>query len=576
MPQLRSKQILGDEPINPKDLTTKEYVDSKSNTLSVEDENSIQSGITNINFIGIDVLPTDGKTGSVDIWIPKPIYASTFNENDDLVIDYQLTDRHIASPTTEGNPYNIGDWVGNSVHPTLNKNTNSISYITTDFFSISLNSTFDAIIFDANGVDILAQHTITLNGNTVISLNNIIIIVSDWIDDSDRFKAKIEVIFNINNILPNGGRFKTSLIHTDKQIHSYNSEDIFLDNESLTSTFSGLLELDLGTNVVTKTLSGIEYYSTGTEWEISLTGINNINSNTYPLTKQITITDNNLSISSELQLSKTDFIGWTNLYNVDNLSYVNTKWKLDNINQSNWNFNTNNINTVNITAKIFDWGSVAVDIITSNNYNILVDTLVDNTVKRKVEIFRSESDSTYPRLESDLTTVWDSSLSLIDNDGLQIINNQLVYPTADFSIFNTNGNTQLNYSSLSGTRQYNRFFESNGASVSNGILKLSDHNITEDDLLNNDVIFEISIDNGSSWFILNEQYTPLNVGDRTGIRVELMAYGLDYTSDGYLKFTLQGLTTKSLFLKIIFNESARDNNKHIGYIEFTSGNWDVV
>jgi len=230
MTQLRSKQILGDDPIAPKDLTTKEYVDNENinNRLSVEDENSVQSGITIINFIGVDVLPTAGVIGSVDIWIPRPIYVDFFNDNDSLSKSYQLTDRHIATPTTEGNPYNIGDWVGNTIHPTLPKVVNNISYVTPDFFSITFGSTFDVILYDADGVTILAQHTIPLNGNIVQSVNNITIIVTEWSSYSDKFKAKIEVVINIGGILPTGGRFSISLVHNNNGVdYSFTENDIF-------------------------------------------------------------------------------------------------------------------------------------------------------------------------------------------------------------------------------------------------------------------------------------------------------------------------------------------------------------
>jgi len=338
--------------------------------------------------------------------------------------------------------------------------------------------------------------------------------------------------------------------------------------------------MTLGTTVVTKSLSGVEYYTIGTEWGVSLTGINNININSYPLAEQVSIIDNNFSISSVINIIGSGFTGWSVLYNTTGLSYSKLDWEIDTINESNWNFSTENINTVNITASVYDWdGNVPVDTIMSANYDILIDTFEDNTIKRKVEEFREENDTTYPRLESDLSTTWDSSTTLLTidgNTGLQVINDRLVYPESDFSGFITDSNPQPNYTTLNGIRSYYRFFETNGASVSNGIIKLADNNITEADLLNDDVTFDLSIDNVISWFIINEQYTPLNTGDGTGIRIETMSYGLDNGGDDLIKFALQGLTTKSLYLRISFNESARDNNKYIGYVEFTSGNWDVV
>jgi len=590
MPQIRSKQVLGATPINPNDIVNKKYVDdliasggTGGGAVNIEDEGVlVLSGATILNFIGVDVRAQNegGTSKRVNIYIPPPAYSSHFNTSDGItdatISPVSTTTRYIALPTSSGNPYDIGTWVGGETHTTI-RNSISPNYSTAGTFSIyDLTTTFTATVFGANGTTPLATYTVPLTADDTSTSNNITISVSNFGVDADRYKANISITINISAIIVQGGRFSVTLTHNNSTngTYTFTQNNIFRDTETLTAGITGTLTV-LEENPVIKQISGVYFYTLNSEWHVNLTGINNLNSRTYPTSQQVRIEDNDLIFTDEtLNIhgeggSYDTFVGgtWTEQHDTTGAEYDKLDWITNQINQTNWNHGTGTIDTPRASGTVYDWTTgVSVN---SPTYNYIIDTFVDLS-DRNSEMFRSED----LRLESDLSTPWDSTTSLGSTDsgtGLQVLGDRLVYPQYNFSSYDPMAPTQPSYTGYSGDKYYYRKFDTNGANVSSGVIQFSDYNLTEADLAN--IEFEISVD-GLNWYTLSSQYIGGVLVNGAGCRVDILEYGLGVgtTNPNSLKFTLgQGGSSTYVYLKITFNSSA--SGKYIGGIDFVEGNW---
>jgi hypothetical protein len=556
----------------------------ESSSITIEDEyNEVLSGVTVINFVGVDVRAQSsisGTTRRVNVYIPAPSYVSHFNTTDGTttatVPSISTTNRYVALPTSEGNPYKIGNWTGGTTHPTIRSSVSTLSYSCINFSIYNLLTAFSVIVYDADGTTSIASHTIiNINGNSTQSSNNITITVSGWAPDTDRYKASINVSIGIGSILPSGGRFSIRLAHSNGSDGTYifTQNNIFRDSESLNISIPGTLTI-LPEVPVIKQISGVYSYTIGSQWHVNLPSINNLNSISYPTTQQLRIENTNLFINTVINVNGEggiyDIFGasWNRQFNVSNTEYDKLDWTTDLPNNTNWNHTTGTINTNFGTATAYDWTSISP--ITSVYYNYLIDTLTDLS-DRNSEMFRSET----LRLQSNLSTPWDSTVNLSTTDGLQVLSDRLVYPKYNFTAYLPIGTTtQPNYSGLNGTKYYYRTFTTNGFDVSNGRILFSDYNITEADLSSNDVRFDISINSGVSWYSLNSQYIGGVLSNGSGCRVDSAEYGLGVgtINSSSLKFTLgSGGFSKYINLRITFTNSA--SSKYIGGIDLTDNNW---
>lgn len=595
MPRIRSKQIYADAlPVNNYDVVNKEYLDmvlsgaTSGSTLTIQDEGLfVSSGVTTLNFIGDTVRAMPG-IGRVDVYIPAPNYVSHFNTNDGTT-DARISDnitttlRYIATPTSEGNPYSIGNWTSGNTYSTIRNSVGTLIFSTLEDFSLyNSATTINVQLLSATQTEIVS-HSMVIAESGSTNSNGITITITDWQPDSNRFKAKLQVSILLSGILPQGGRFSVVITHDNggDGIYTFNLLDIFRDSESLTANLdTSVVTLAEGNSVVTKYISGVQYYTLNTQWFVSVNNINNLNSRTYPTTQQLNIDENNLFISSSINVhglggSYEMFTsGWTSMHDNTGANYTKNNWTTNQINQSNWNHSTGSINSNNVIGRVYDWSQV--DSATSINYNFLIDTY-QNISGRNSELFMGENTVGYPRLKSDYVTPWDSNESLLLNDGLQVISDRLTYPQFNFELYNPDMSNQPNYSGVTGNRTYCRKFETNGNFVSNGVITFGDHNIhniTESDLTNGYVTFRLSKDSGLTWYTLNSPYIGGVLVDGSGCRVNSMEYGLGVgiINSSALAFTMgSGAFTKSLLLEIIFTYNAR--NKYIGQVDFTEGNW---
>ena len=570
-------------------------------TLTIEDEgDEVLSGVTHINFIGVDVKAQDASGSGVkrvNVYIPPPEYASNFNTTNGTtnanVGNVSTTPRYVALPDSEGNPYNVGvnGWEtgGPPAKPTIRNSFSNITYSTPQEFSIyeEDTTTFEVVVFDADGDTPLRTHQITITGNTSQTSNDITINITDFDVDADRFKARVQVIIAIADILPEGGRFTVRLTHDNiEDEYVKNQVDIFRDSEPFNAEFGVGAELTvLPEDPVIKQLSGVYFYTNGSQWRVDLDEINNLNSRSYPTSQQVIIESNNFAINETLNINGETGVQpysfntgtWTRQHDTTNAEFTKIDWTTNVNQQTNWNHGNGTNGTIfstNANARIFDWEERTP--IDSIDYNYLIDTLLDNS-GRSTEMFRTETHSTYPRLKSDLTP-WDNTVSLAVEDGgngLQLLANRLVYPQYDFTIYLPESGSQPNYSTLTGNKTYYRRFETDGFDVSNGIIQLvntsaNPHNITEADLDNYDVIFEISIDDGVSWFILNDEYPGGSIEDGDGCRIDVLDNALNINNR--LGFTFGELKfSDNIILKITFTDSVK--NKYISGINILGDNW---
>jgi len=593
MPQIRSKQIKGDTPINPNDIANKQYVDdallNANGKLTIEDEGvQITTSATTINFIGSDVLAEVDSNGNyrVNVYIPTPEYSPYFNtitaNGDARVPSISTTNRYIASPTTEGNPYKIGNWSGGTTHNSIRNSVSVLTYTTNGVFSlINEATTFTVNVYDADNSTILSTNNITIDSNKTNTINNISITTSSYSSDADKYKSSISIVININTILPNGGRFSVEMIHDNSTdgTYTFTQNNIFKDNEILTTNMSGNITI-LPNVPVIKTISGVEFYTLNTEWNAYANGINNINSNSYPISQQVRINDNNFFISEILNIHGNnvayyhfDTNTWSTIYNTSGSTFNKTDWTTDQANYINWSHVNGAILDTNINLITYDWSQISQT--NSQNYNYLIDTLVDDS-DRNSERFRSENDASYPRLQNDLATDWINTQSLINNDGLQILGDRLVYPQYNFKNYLPNQVTDnIDYTTINTDRTYIRKFDTNNSlSVGNGKIIFTDHNISENDIQNDIVKIELTIDNGIKWLTFKGQFGLF----ADSCRVYIDSYGLIGNPDinnSSMAFTFGNPPNNysdHIILKITFTYTGI--NKYIGGIDILNNEID--
>ena len=179
------------------------------------------------------------------------------------------------------------------------------------------------------------------------------------------------------------------------------------------------------------------------------------------------------------------------------------------------------------------------------------------------------------RLKSDLATAWDSTQSLASYDGgngLEVLDSRLVYPTINFTPYDPNHASQPDYSALSGNRLYYRAFSQAGVSHSNGIFQFGDYNVTETNITNQDVLFELSLD-GINWFNMNLPYLGGALSNGDGCRMNSDTVALNINNE--IQFTFgSGLFTTALtgggwgvWLRITYVGDAAGKGAYIGILQ---------
>lgn len=374
--------IVTNDPVNVVEVTDPIILISDtyigSGGVNIWDEDIlVAQNVKDINFSGSEVLVKDNLNGKVTVFIPTPSYVSHFNTKDGLndatVADFPTSNRHISTP--RGN-FAIGNWIGDQLHQVVSSPI--LTYSTTVPFSFrDTTTTFSISILDATESNNVEYVTPPIGGNAQYSNQNssILVNVSGWNKDADKFQGQIFITVNISSVFPNGGRFGISIQHNNGTEGKYFKvqNNLFFDTNTIAATISGTA-ISQGTLMSAKYLSGIRYYSINDSFNITSTGLDGINSNSYPdIVLNTTCDDYGIS---QVQVIANTLQNWTTDYDSSG-TYVG----VHKITKQKHRF----VGGAAIHTAIMDWG--------------IAKTI--NSVKSKVAI------DTYPRSSTDLLENFD-------------------------------------------------------------------------------------------------------------------------------------------------------------------------
>jgi len=374
---------------------------------------------------------------------PPPVYTycSHYNTNDGAdsnatVSNFSTTSRYISRPGT----FDIGDWTPDTVQScTRNEN---LFYDTGDNCSIANNSStiLTVNVFGADGVTILSSHNVTIAGDIDDTLNDIRIRVTSFGADDDKFMGRIRVYLNIENIIGDSGRFNVEIIHTNGSdgIFTKTQNDLFYDIEMLNANLTGVSIVEHPDNVVTTHISGLEYYTLGSQFEVRIADIDNLNSDSYPLIQINLIGPEYALPAIDISGHNGDIIDWSDNWDDNNDNYEKLDWtvSIPNI--------TSITSTGNVSARTVDWSPGAY--INSPDDEILVET--HTTLSTMVaEYFYEESwrCSLLGNFNLPNQKGWDSTLFLGLDDAC-FINGGVERNTMDYRTYMPNQTSELNAS----------------------------------------------------------------------------------------------------------------------------------
>ena len=417
----------------------------------VQDEGLAVGTYKTFNFIGNDVLAEDsGTPGKVNVYVPTPTFASHFNTSDGTTngtvsesgISRQTV--RISTPTVEGTPFATNGWAGTN-KSAYNNTTTAINVFATaqDVTGFSGDATGDATItvtvYDADGVTVLKTFTtgtlwqdgLYQNGPD----NDMRVTITNYATDTSKYKADVSIAVEMADVFSNnliggrsGGRYHVvAVMNTDTVTdgggtYTYTQTDVFWDINDLNGYPSipqingtvAVTESSVPASILTKNLSGVEYYILSSQFMIDVSDIDNLNGNTQGRANsaswnfRATGTDYGLT-NLELQAwspSVGSFPGWDNFYNTQGIAYDYNNWPITN---TNYRFRNND---AVIKGKVYDpWNGGTED--SSTGASILIDTYTNRSTNLG-EAFADETERLYRNTGTTAYDVWDSEKSLAD------------------------------------------------------------------------------------------------------------------------------------------------------------------
>ena len=446
-----------------------------SNTLTVNyDGVEISPANTELlNFIGSGVTIVSREGGNkVDVYIPALELASHWNtgdgKTDGTVLENSISRSitRISTPSvSEGDPFFTGGWSETNQSATISGSLTVTSNEETTGFGGD--STMVVRVINGSGAVEETFITGVIVQNEVFNGTNIVVTISGFSTDTTHHKAKASVFVDIDAIFTNGGRYRVEVDHiTDSVsdsggIYTFVQNDVFYDTNSTTPSINGTVTIgETSGNVVTKHMSGIEYYDLTSQFTTDVTNIGDLNENTQATSQNLKIEGADYGLPNLILEPFNDpgFAGWSNEENVQNVNYQKSDWSL---NALNYRFRGSTASSSSFPRDTWNNGSSS----SSVNESILVDTYSDNS-NNLTENFNGES----KRLNSDYVTPWDSVLTLSSGEAL-VMGGKLQIPSkgtfegesttinSNWSSFSpTLGGVNPNYSTLEGSSNFFRKF----------------------------------------------------------------------------------------------------------------------
>lgn len=153
-------------------------------------------------------------------------------------------------------------------------------------------------------------------------------------------------------------------------------------------------------------------------------------------------------------------------------------------------------------------------------------TLVNETFRG--ETYRLKSDSSYDLITDITTNTWSSTESLVDagnsgyNNGLQVVNDLLMYPSVDYSILSNAPISNVDYSGCTGIRYYYRYFRQVSPTTANFIMNIQGSGgtfvATETALTGNNIHVHIKAPSETGWLDCYKDFATGVWTDDSGAR----------------------------------------------------------
>lgn len=332
----------------------------------------------------------------------------------------------------EGNPFETGGWAGTNQDTHIN---NPWTLTTPDSVTgFGSSSYFELAVVGADGLTKLQGAKIgPLTGSGVFSSGSFTLTLSGFdIDAGSRFAATASISIDVSTLLSESGRYHVTATHRVDEdsdgsgLYTYIQEDIFYDSNPTTPSIDGSVGLiETSGSVVTKHLSGIEYYTIPSAFTVSVSGINKLNEDTIKTSQNLCLIGTDYGLStlnhSPFGTGASNFSGWLNDNDNVSASYVNTSWTISN---NNYRYIGPTANVSSFPRDPWNQGST----VSSANENILIDTY-GVTSNNTFESFDDEARRQTDSYNSGSTSGnWDSTKTLVNGEAL-VFAGQLMIPS---------------------------------------------------------------------------------------------------------------------------------------------------
>jgi len=328
------------------------WTPSGGGTITVQDEGvNVLTNVSVMNFIGADVIALDsGIPGQANIYIPAIEFVSDFNttngSNNCVVTPATTPNRMVANPGTFG----IGGWAAGTLHPSTNATLWALDTVNNCSFDDET-TTIDVLVAgddDNFGAPIATHSTValtTLNTPFDATVAGIRIRVDDtggaMTGDYGKFKARIRVDIGHDSIIGDSGRFSVRIVHNNLGAVTFQQGPTFYDAQqtrvALQDPFIGdsVTLSETGGFVITRFLSGVEYYDLNSRFTIDIGDIDWLNSDSWPTTNVLQLIGPEYGFPN-VNVPQADARlvagGWTNAWNDTNTTFQETAWAITTLN----------------------------------------------------------------------------------------------------------------------------------------------------------------------------------------------------------------------------------------------------